>query len=104
MPNDAPFYLYLECFPIKGATFVTLEEWLDPIFSEIEEAAGVTNWRSIVEFGRVNEMLHIAVRQCIEGKADYALPQHLVVLSSYTEYAKATLDLLIRRATLVVKK
>lgn len=104
VPNDAPFYLYLECFPIKGATFVTLEEWLDPIFSEIEEAAGVTNWRSIVEFGRVNEMLHIAVRQCIEGKADYALPQHLVVLSSYTEYAKATLDLLIRRATLVVKK
>jgi hypothetical protein len=83
---------------------MTLEEWLDPIFTEIEKEAGVTNWRSIAEFGRVNEMLHIAVRRIIEGKTEYSLPRHLVVLSSYTEYAKAILDLLIRRATLVVKK
>ena len=103
-PTQPPFYLYLECFPIKGATFVTLEEWLDPIFCEIEQEAGVTNWRSIVEFGRMNEMLHVAIRNVIEGNTQYSLPEHLVVLSSYTEYAKAILDLLIRRATLVVKK
>lgn len=102
--SEEPFYLYLECFPIKGANFVTLEQWLDPIFGEIEAEAGVTNWRSIVEFGRMNEMLHIAVREIIKGKTQYSLPRHLVVLSSYTEYAKAILDLLIRRATLVVKK
>jgi hypothetical protein len=102
--TEAPFYLYLECFPIKGANSITLEEWLDPVFSEIEKEAGVQNWRSIVEFGRMNEMLHIAVRNIIEGRTEIKLPEHLVILSCYTEYAKATLDLLIRRATLVIKK
>jgi hypothetical protein len=64
----------------------------------------VSNWRSILEFGRVNEMLHVALRNIIEGRTQIVLPKHLVILSCYTEYAKATLDLLIRHATLVVKK
>jgi hypothetical protein len=99
-----PLYLYLECTPIKGAQFVTLEEFLDPVFSEVERSCGVQNWRSITEFGRLNEMLHVALRNIIEGRTEITLPQHLVVLSIYTEYAKATLDLLIRHATIVVRK
>jgi hypothetical protein len=95
----------LECSPIKGANFVILEDWLEPILKEIERVSGVPTWRSIIEFGRFNELLHNAVWNILEGNSDIApLPNHLVVLSSYTEYAKATLDLLIRRADIVVKK
>jgi hypothetical protein len=104
-PTAAPFTLYLECSPIKGANFVILEDWLEPILKEIERVSGVPTWRSIIEFGRFNELLHNAVWNILEGNSDIApLPSHLVVLSSYTEYAKATLDLLIRRADIVVKK
>ncbi len=103
--EKAPFYLYLECAPVKGATFVTLEEFLTPVFREIEKAAGVRSWRSITEFGRFSEMVHLCIRDIIEGRAEgVSLPEHLVVLSIYTEYAKAALDLLMARATLVVSK
>ncbi len=107
VPADGapPYYLYLECFPIKGGDFVTLEDFLAPVFREIERVAGVRSWRSITEFGRFNEMLHLAVADVIAGRAvEVQMPRHLVVLSIYTEYAKAILDLLIQHAALVVRK
>lgn len=102
----APMTLYLECSPLKGAEFVTLEEWLAPLIEQIERNNGVTSWRAITEFGRFNALLHAGVAQIINGTApsEFRLPQHLVVLSIYSDYAKAIIDLLINRATLVVSK
>jgi hypothetical protein len=101
-----PLTLYLECSPLKGAEFVTLEEWLAPLIEQIERNNGVTSWRAITEFGRFNALLHAGVAQIINGTApsEFRLPQHLVVLSIYSDYAKAIIDLLINRATLVVSK
>jgi hypothetical protein len=101
-----PLNLYLECSPLKGCEFVTLEEWLAPLIEQIERNNGVTSWRAITEFGRFNALLHAGVAQIINGTApsEFRLPQHLVVLSVYSDYAKAILDLLINRATLVVSK
>jgi len=101
-----PLTVYLECSPLKGAEFVTLEEWLAPLIEQIERNNGVTSWRAITEFGRFNALLHAGVAQIINGTApsEFRLPQHLVVLSIYSDYAKAIIDLLINRATLVVSK
>ena len=62
------FNVYLECVPIKGVKYTVLEDWLDPIFTAMEAEAGVKNWRSIMEYGRAAEMLHVAVRNIIEGR------------------------------------
>lgn len=98
------YTLYLDCCPVKGAPFVTLEDWLDPVFRAIEAQCGVDNWRSVLEFGKASELFHVAVRNALEGRADLRVPGHLVVLSAYSDYAKATLDLLIRYATVVVRR
>ena len=103
LPNGG-FVLYLECSPIKGAAFVTLEEWLEPVFKGIEHTCGVQHWRSVLEFGRAAEMFHAAVKNAAEGKSDLVLPKHLVVLSCYSDYAKSTLDVLLRYATIVVRR
>jgi hypothetical protein len=98
------FNVYLECVPIKGVKYTVLEDWLDPIFTAMEAEAGVKDWRSIMEYGRAAEMLHVAVRNIIEGRSNFTVPEHIVVLSSYSEYAKVLMDLLIRYANVVVKK
>jgi hypothetical protein len=103
LPNGG-FVLYLECSPIKGAAFITLEEWLEPVFKGIEHTCGVQHWRSVLEFGRAAEMFHAAVKNAAEGKSDLVLPKHLVVLSCYSDYAKSTLDVLLRYATIVVRR
>lgn len=100
----AGFTLYLDCCPVKGAPFVTLEDWLDPVFRAIEAQCGVDNWRSVLEFGKASELFHAAVRNSLEGRSDLRVPGHLVVLSAYSDYAKATLDLLVRYATVVVRR
>lgn len=102
--SSGGFVLYLECSPIKGAAFMTLEEWLEPVFKGIEHSCGVQHWRSVLEFGRAAEMFHAAVKNAAEGKSDLVLPRHLVVLSCYSDYAKATLDVLLRYATIVVRR
>ena len=100
----AVFNVYLECYPIKGVKYTVLEDWLDPIFNAMEETAGVKNWRSILEYGRAAEMLHVAVRNAIEGRSEIKVPPHIVVLSSYSEYARVLMDMLVRYAQVVVKK
>jgi hypothetical protein len=102
--NMAVFNVYLECYPIKGVKYTVLEDWLDPIFNAMEETAGVKNWRSILEYGRAAEMLHVAVRNAIEGNSEIKVPPHIVVLSSYSEYARVLMDMLVRYAQVVVKK
>jgi hypothetical protein len=57
-----------------------------------------------MEYGLAAEMLHVAVRNIIEGRSNFTVPEHIVVLSSYSEYAKVLMDLLIRYANVVVKK
>lgn len=101
---SAGFILYLDCSPVKGAAFVTLEDWLDPVFRGIEQQCGVQHWRSVLEFGKASELFHAAVRNALDGRSDLRVPAHLVVLSTYSDYAKSTLDLLIRYATVVVRR
>jgi hypothetical protein len=100
----AGFILYLDCSPVKGASFVTLEDWLDPVFRGIEHKCGVQHWRSVLEFGKASELFHAAVRNALDGRSDLRVPAHLVVLSTYSDYAKSTLVLLIRYATVVVRR
>lgn len=101
-PTTQPFVLYIDCAPVKGVGAALFEDWIAPMLEGVAEANNQPHWRAVTEYGVVaNTLASLTLEALNSGNP---IPAHLVVLSPYAEPAKFVLDLLIQRASVVVRR
>jgi hypothetical protein len=100
--TSTAFTLYIDCTPVKGAEVTLLEDWIAPILESIAQGQKVAHWRMVTEYGVAANLLIQHTLAALDGQRP--TPAHLAVVSPYCEPAKTILDILIQRASVVVRR